>query len=74
MPTLIPNWASQVTLVVKKTNKQTKNPSVNAGMQEMKRHGLDPSVRKIPLEGIATTPVFLPGASHGKEEPGGYGP
>ena len=74
LPTLIPNWASQVMLVVKQTNKQTKNPSANARMQEMKRCGLDPCVRKIPLEGIATTPVFLPGASHRKEEPRGYGP
>ena len=44
-------------------------------MQETKRHGFDPWVRKIPWRRAwQTTPVFLPGESPRTEEPGGLQP
>ena len=40
-----------------------------------KRHGFDPWVGKIPWEKeMATTPVGLPGESHGQRSLMGYGP
>ena len=40
-----------------------------------RRHGFDPWVWKIPLEEeMATTPVFLPGKSHGQRSLTGYSP
>ena len=51
-------WASQVVLVVK-------NLPANAG--DVKRHGLEPWVRKIPWRRAwELTPVFLPGEFHGQ--------
>ena len=42
---------------------------------QCRRHGLDPWVRKIPLEeGMATTPLFLAGESHGERSLAAYGP
>ena len=53
---------SQVALVVK-------NPPANAGMQEM---GVQSLGQEDPLEEhMATTPVFLPGESHGWRNLGG---
>ena len=54
--------ASQVVLMVKK-------PPANAG--DVKRHGFDPWVRRIPWrKAWQPTPVFLPGESPWTEEPG----
>ena len=38
------------------------------------RHGFDPWVRKIPWRSMATTPVLLPGKSHGQSSLVGYSP
>ena len=47
-----------------------KNPPVNAGNM---RHGFDPWVRKIPWRRKwQSTPVFLPGESHGQRSLAGY--
>ena len=57
--------ACQVVLVVK-------NPPDNAG--NIKRHGFDLWVGKIPWRRAwQTTPVFLPGESHGQRSLVGYG-
>ena len=61
--------ASQIVLVVKKTktNKKTCLP-----MQETKRHGFDPWVRKSPLEKVmATHSRILVWRIPRTEEPGG---
>ena len=55
--------ASQVVLVVK-------NPPANAGDM---RHRSDPWVGKIPWR-WQSTPVFLPGQSHGQRSLVGYSP
>ena len=48
-----------------------KNPPASAG--DVKDNGLIPQVRKKPLEeGMATTPVFLPGVSQGQRSLAGY--
>ena len=50
-----------------------KNPTANAG--DIKRHGFDPWVRKIPWMGAwQPTPVFLPGESRGQRNLAGYSP
>ena len=44
-------------------------------MQEMQRHGFDPSVGKISWRRKwQSTPVFLPGKSHGQRSLVGYSP
>ena len=44
-------------------------------MQETKRHGFDPGVRKILWRGKEKpTPVFFPGKFHGKRLYVGYSP
>ena len=44
-----------------------KNPSANAGNLRDMRHGFDPWVRKILWRRTwQSTPVFLPGGSHGQ--------
>ena len=44
-------------------------------MQETRRHGFDPWVRKIPWRRAQQpTVVFLPGESHGERGMVGYGP
>ena len=63
---LIVYWASQVVLVVK-------NPLANAGDAE--RRGFDPWVGKTPWKRAwQTTPVLLPGESHGQRSLVGYSP
>ena len=48
-----------------------RNPPANAG--DVKRHGFDPWVGKIPWRmAKQPTPVFLPGESHGQRSPAGY--
>ena len=39
-----------------------------------KRHGFDPGVGKIPWRTGQSTPVFLPGESHGQKSLEGYSP
>jgi len=57
--------SSQVALVVK-------NWPVSAGKHQ--RHRFDPWVGKIPLKRAwQSTPVFLPGESHGQRSLAGYG-
>ena len=58
--------ASQVALVVKKSSWQCRRH---------KRHGFNPCIRKIPWRRAwQSTPVFLPGESHGQRSLAGYGP
>ena len=58
--------ASQVGVVVK-------NLPANAG--DIKRHGFDPWVEKIPWRRQwQATPVFLPGKSHGQRSLASYSP
>ena len=65
-PEVLGARASQVVLVVK-------NPPANAGRH--KRHKFDPWVGKIPWRRAwQTTPVFLPGESHGQRSLMGYSP
>ena len=50
-----------------------KNQSANAG--DIKKCWLDPWVRKIPWRRTwQSTPVFLPGESHGQRSLAGYSP
>ena len=50
-----------------------KNPPASAG--EIKRHGFDPWVRKVPWRSACkSSPVFLPRESHGQRRLAGYGP
>ena len=50
-----------------------KNPPANAG--DVKRHGFDPWVRKIPWRRAwKPTQVFLPGESRGQRSLAGYSP
>ena len=50
-----------------------KNPPANAG--DLNRHVFDPWVRKTPCRRPwQTTPVFLPGESHGQRGLAGYSP
>ena len=50
-----------------------KNPPANAG--DIKRHGFDPWVRKIPWRRKwQYTPVLVPGKSHGQRSLVGYSP
>ena len=50
-----------------------KNLPASAG--NVKRHGFDPWVRKIPWRRKwQTTPVFSPGESHGQRSLAGYSP
>ena len=59
-------WDSQVALVIK-------NLPVNAG--DTKKHKFDPWVGKIPWRRKwLSTPVFLPGKSHGQRSLVGYSP
>ena len=59
-------WASQVALMVK-------NPPANAG--DIRVAGSIPgSGRSSPEKKMATTPVFLPGESHGQRSRVGYSP
>ena len=52
---------------------EVKSPPANAG--DIKRHGFDPWVRKIPWRRAQQpTPVFLPGESNGQRSQGGYSP
>ena len=56
--------ASQMALLVK-------NQPADSG--DVKRHGFDPWVWKIPWKrSWQPTPVFLPGESHGQRRLGGY--
>ena len=49
-----------------------KNP---LAMQELQESGFDPWVRKIPWRRAwQSTPVFLPGESHGQRSLAGYSP
>ena len=60
------NRASQVALVVKKPDAQSRRH---------KRHGFDPWVSKIPWRRAwQPTPVFLPGKSHGQRSLAGRSP
>ena len=53
--------------------KKKKNPPANAG--DVKRHGFDPWVRKIPWRRAwKPTQVFLPGESRGQRSLAGYSP
>ena len=61
-----PPWASQVALVVK-------NPLANA--HRHKRHRFNPRVGTIPWRRAwQSTPVILPGESHGQRSLAGYSP
>ena len=41
---------------------------------QLRRHGFNPWIGKIPREGRQPTPVFLPGQSHGQRSLVGYSP
>ena len=59
-------WASQMALEVK---------NLPASAEDVKRHGFDPWVVKIPWRRtLQATPVFLPGKSHGQRNLAGYSP
>ena len=49
-----------------------KNPLANAG--EVRDMGSILGLERCPGEGLATTPVFLPGKSHGQNRLVGYNP
>jgi len=64
VPVSVLIWDSQVALVIK-------NLPVNAG--DIKKHKFDPWVGKIPWRRKwQSTPVFLPGKSHGQRGLAGY--
>ena len=48
------------------------NPTRNAG--DIRNSASIPGLGRSLKEGMATTPVFLPGESHGQTSPLGYGP
>ena len=60
------SWASQVALVVK---------NMPANARDVKRRGFDPWVGKVPWRRVwQSTPIFLPGESHGQRSLVGYSP
>ena len=58
-------WASQVVLMVK-------NLPAKQGTQEMRVQSLDQE--DLMEKALQSTPVFLPGESHGQRSLEGYGP
>jgi len=49
--------------------------SLLANTEDVKRHGFNPWIRKIPWRrALQLTPVFLPGESHGQRSLVGYSP
>ena len=66
-------FGDQLFISQHKTELVVKNPPANAG--RCKRHGFDPWVGTIPwMRKWQSTPVFLPGESHGQRSLVGYSP